>query len=245
MIQLAAGIKTAKTTVSTACVSITRTMIDKIEDRYSLFYDAGEYLVDGFCAGIDNNRSAAYNSGYALGMQAKAGAEDALDENSPSKEFYKIGDFAGIALVNALNDYTSKTYDAGYEVGDSARAGLKDTMSKLSDFIGSGVDYNPTISPTLNLSNVRSGVKAIGSMLDMSASVGVMANLSAINSTMNSRIQNGTNNDVIRAIDRLGSGLSNQTGDTYNINGVSYSNNAELETALQTIMRYVTVEGRV
>ena len=239
------GAESKSEDANTAVTTIANSAALKLLDTYTNFYKAGAYAVSGFCAGIDDNSSDAYDSGYALGMQAKAGAEAALDENSPSKEFYKIGDFAGMPFVKALQSYVGESYDAGYDIGDSAKSGLKDTLSRISDFMSSGVDYNPTISPVLNLSNVRAGVRAIGNMMDMGASVGVMANLSAINSTMNHRNQNGANDDVIRAIDRLGSGLGSQTGDTYNINGLSYSNNAELEDALKVIMRYMTVEGRV
>ncbi len=245
MIKFATGLKEGKKSVNASISSVLIAAADKIEDYYDDFYDAASYLVDGFCAGISENDYKAEAKARAMAKAAKEAAEDELDENSPSKEFYKIGDFAGQGFVNALDDYASTAYDSSAHMAGSARDGLRDTMSRISDFIGSGVDYNPTISPVLNLSNVRAGVKAIGSMLDMGASVGVLANLNAINSTMNRRNQNGANDDVIRAIDRIGSGLSNQTGDTYNFNGLSYSNNAELEDALKVIMRYMTVEGRV
>ena len=245
MIHLGTGIKDTDGAVTACIVAIIGDMVDAAENEYDSMYDAGVYLVSGFCAGISDQTFAAEAKAAAMAEAAKEAAEEALGIESPSKEFYKVGDFAGQGFVNALTDYASVAYDSSANMAGSARDGLRDTISRISDFLASGVDYNPTISPVLNLSNVRAGVKAIGGMLDMGASVGVLANLNAINSTMNRRNQNGANDDVIRAIDRLGSGISNQTGDTYNFNGLSYNNNAELEAALQTIMRYMVIEGRV
>ena len=239
------GAESELDSVTSSFEGVADTAIDGLEDKYDGFYDAGSYGVEGFCDGILDYIYLATDAGTDLGEAALEAAKEALREASPSKAFYEVGEYGGIGFVNALNDSIPNAYSAAYLMGDSATHGLRDTLSRIGSVLDSGVDINPVISPVLDLSDVRSGARAITGMLSMGSSIGVLTNVGAINATMNHRSQNGANDDVIRAIDRLGSGLSNQTGDTYNINGMSYSNNAELEAALQTIMRYMVIEGRV
>ena len=59
----------------------------------------GSYLVDGFCNGISENTWKAEAKARAMAAAAAEAAEDELDEHSPSKRFYGIGNFAGISCV--------------------------------------------------------------------------------------------------------------------------------------------------
>jgi hypothetical protein len=69
------------------------------------------------------------------------------------------------------------------------------------------------------------------------------SNLGAISTGMNSRIQNG-NSEVVSAIDKLGKNLGNN-GTTYNINGITYDDNNNINKAVQDLVRAIEVERRV
>ena len=43
-----------------------------------------------------------------MAAAAAEAAEDELDEHSPSKRFYGIGNFAGVGFINALIDNVSR-----------------------------------------------------------------------------------------------------------------------------------------
>ena len=77
--------------------------------------------------------------------------------------------------------------------------------------------------------------------------VGVSANLNAISNGVNNRIQNNaTNTDILSAISKLGSNLGSvKTGNTYNINGVTYDNGSEIQNAVEVLIRAANVERRV
>jgi hypothetical protein len=172
-------------------------------------------------------------------------AKEALGINSPSKEFYKIGDFAGQGFLNALGDYGESSYKAGSAMANSARDGLRYAMSKLNDVINGDISTQPTIRPVLDLSDVRSGVSAIGSLFGSSPSVGVLANVGSINSMVNKQNQNRGNDPVTSAIDALREDLKNSDRATYNINGITYDDGSNIVEAVQTLIRAAKIERRV
>ena len=78
----------------------------------------------------------------------------------------------------------------------------------------------------------------------MSPSVGVLSNVRSINSMMN-RNQNGANDDVVSAINDLGKAISNMSGDTYSINGITYDDGSNITNAVQSIVRAARQERRI
>lgn len=215
----------------------------KTEDNYKKFVSAGKSCVEGFAEGITNNIYMGEDAAWDLGKAALQAAKEAINSNSPSKEFYKIGTYGGQGFVNALIDYEDKSYKAGYSMASVATKGLRNAISRVKDAIDSDIDTQPTIRPVLDLSDVAAGAGAIGGMLGMRPSVGVLANVGEIGYMMNNR-QNGTN-DVLSAIKDLGRKLSNATGDTYQINGVTYDDGSNITDAVKTIVRAARVERRI
>ena len=176
---------------------------------------------------------------------AKKAVKDALDINSPSKVFYKLGGFTGLGFVNALDDYADKSYSAAYNIGDYARTGLSKAISKVNSIINSDLDSQPTIRPVLDLSDVESGVGTIGNMFDRRLSIGAVADVNTISSMMNQRNQNGVNSDVVSAINKLRKDLGNtRGGDTYNVNGVTYDDGSNISNAVKSIVRAARIERR-
>ena len=143
---------------------IINTMILSITTKQVLFTVAGSYLVDGFCSGIDENTWKAEATAAAMAEAALEAAKEELGINSPSKEFYKVGGFAGQGLVNAMNDYSDRVEKSGKNMGNSAKKGLSNTIAKLKNMIDSNMDSNPTIRPVLDLSNVQSGMGSLSGM---------------------------------------------------------------------------------
>lgn len=210
---------------------------------YSGFYNAGAYLVTGFANGISANSYRAAAKARAMANAAEKAARDALRVHSPSKAFYEIGAYAGQGFVNAFADYESIAFGAGSSIAKSATKGLTAAISRIGDAVNSDIDAQPVIRPVLDLSAVRSGAESIGGMFGMSPSVGLLANVGSINSSMNRR-QNGMNADVISAITDLGRKMGTSTGDTYNINGVNVSGDAEVVEAFKVIVRAAQVGRR-
>jgi tape measure domain-containing protein len=241
--KFASGISQNTKAIKDSFSAVLKAAISLIKSYYSQFREAGKYAVDGFADGISANTYKARAKAKAMADAASEAARKALDERSPSKVFYGIGDYAGVAFVNALKDHTTKAYKASFEMASKAKSGLSDAVAKISDVINSDIDAQPTIRPVLDLSDVRAGASSISRMFGANPSVGVMSNVRAITSMMNGN-QNGGNDDVISAIKDLGNKISGKTGDTYQINGITYNDDSNVSDAVATLVRAVRVERR-
>ena len=209
------------------------TMIDKMKT-------AGKNFAQGFADGIENNRYLAVDAGTHLGNDAYNAAKRAIDAHSPSKKAHKLGNFFGLGFVNGIHEYTSDAYGESYNMADEARKGLSNAISKVNDILNDGRTNQPTIRPVLDLTDVESGAGKINGLFK---NVNVGSNLNAITVGMRSKGQNGTANDVVSAINKLGSNLGS-TGDTYNINGITYDDQSSVSEAIQTLIRAANIERR-
>lgn len=244
MKKFTSGIKESKDKAKSAFADILKTMVASIKNKYEDFYGAGSYLVTGFAAGISDNDYKAEAKARAMAKAAKSAAEKELKIKSPSREFYKIGKFAGMGFVNALIDYGEKAYVASADMASSAKTGLSDAISTVRNLIEGDWDVQPTIRPVLDLADVRAGAGSIGNLLNIGSSVGVLANVGAISSTMNRNGQNGKNGEVVGAINRLRKDLGNVGNNTYNINGVTYDDGSNVSDAVKVLVRAAKVERR-
>ena len=218
--------------------------VDAAEGYYDEFYSAGEYVVKGFAAGIDENTYAAKAKATAMAKAAYEAAKEWLDINSPSKVFRRLGLSVPEGFAAGITKLGSVVANATYSMGDTALSGTKSALARIADAVNGDIDTQPTIRPVLDLSDVKSGVGAISGMFDMNPSVGVLSNVRSISSMMNKN-QNGSNEDIVSALNDLKKSLSVKSGDTFNINGVSYSGDGEVANAIKVIARAAMVERRV
>lgn len=242
--KLSAGIDDKAEAASKSITTMCNGCISAINEYKANFYTIGKNLVQGFANGISANTWMAEANSRAMANAAKAAAKRALNEHSPSKEMYKIGDYAGAGFVNALLDYASEAYSASYDMASEAKNGLSKAISRISDIIDSDIDTQPTIRPVVDLSDVTSGVNAINGMMALNPSVGVMASVSSINASMNRKIQNGQNGDILNAIAGLNKTISNMSGDTYNVNGVTYDDGSNISEAVKAIIQAAKIDRR-
>ena len=238
------GIANKASEVKNKAKSVITDAVDGIKGKLSDFKSAGKDLIAGLSKGIKDKANDVINAAKGVVSDAIEGAKNLLGINSPSKVFAEIGRYSDEGLIVGLNKYASKVVDASKNVGKKAVNGLSNSISTISDLINGGIDANPTIRPVIDLSNVANGAKAINGMLDMSPSVGVMANLRSISSSM-SNGQNGGNDDVISAINNLSKKISGMSGNTYTINGITYDDGSNVSNAVETLIRATRIERRV
>ena len=213
-----------------------------IKDCREYFESAGDYLGEGLIEGMNAKKDDVYNAGFELGKAAVRGEKDGQKSKSPSKLTIKAGKWLGEGLVIGINRMGKKVYNAGYDMGDNAINAVSNAIASISDVVNSGVDTQPTIRPVMDLDNVRSGMDTMSRMLGATPSVGVLANVNAISSSMRGG-QNGTS-DVVSAIKDIGKKLGSSGGDTYQINGITYDDGSNIAEAVKTLVRATKVERR-
>ena len=226
--------------LANSAVNATRT-----DTMYSRFKDAGKYLVNGFISGINSKIESAASKAAEMANAAEKAAKNALDINSPSKVFRRIGYSVPEGFAMGIDKMSYMANDSVDSMADSSLISMRNTISKIADCVNADIDAQPTIRPVLDLSDVRSGAGTISSMFDVSPSVGVLANVNGINSMMNRRIQNGSNADIVSAINKLDKRLSDVGNTTYTINGITYDDGSNVSDAVRTLIRAAKVEGRM
>lgn len=185
---LIAGIRSKDQTARDTFVQIVSRCLTAIRNKYTDFYNAGKYLVEGFADGITANTYLAEARARAMAAAAARAAERELDEHSPSKVGYRIGDFFGLAFVNAISDYADKSYKAGTNMAAAAKNGLSNAISKIREFVDGEMEVQPTIRPVLDLSEVRSSAGRLTAILSRSQAMKIS---SSMNRETTGEIQNG------------------------------------------------------
>ena len=188
MVKFIAGVRSKDSELRTAFTTTLSGSITAIKDYYSQFKSAGSYLVDGFCDGISENTWKAEARARAMAAAAAEAAKDELDEHSPSKVGYRIGNFFGLAFVNAISDYADKSYKAGTNMAAAAKNGLSNAISKIREFVDGEMEVQPTIRPVLDLSEVRSSAGQLTAILSRSQAMKIS---SSMNRETIGEIQNG------------------------------------------------------
>lgn len=239
---LQVSMESMRSDLETKAASLTDTIISTFEAQAFIdrAYEAGKYFVEGFVNGITNNLKSVTEAGTKIGNYAYEAAKNAIDAHSPSRKAKKLGNFFGQGFVNGIGEYTKIAYDESYDMAEEASSGLSSAISKISDLIDGNIDSQPTIRPVLDLSDIQNKAGQINDIFD-NANVG--ANLNAISKGMIGKNQNG-NSDVVSAIDKLGKDIGNG-GNTYNFNGISYSDNKEISDAIGVLLRAANVERRI
>ena len=230
MIKFIAGVKEKAEEVKTAFTGNLNASVTAIRDYHDQFKQAGAYLVDGFADGISENTYRAEAKARAMARAAAEAAEDELDEHSPSRVGYHIGDFFGLGFVNAIGTYAVKAYNASAEMADSAKTGLGNAIAKVKDMIDNGVDGQPTIRPILDLSDVEEKSHRLNTLFSRSQALTVSTGIAA------ARGRNLQNEDT-----------NPNTGNSYNFTQNNYSPKALSRTEIyrQTKNQFSAMERMV
>lgn len=230
MIKFIAGVKEKAEEVKTAFTGNLNASVTAIRDYHDQFKQAGAYLVEGFADGISENTYRAEAKARAMARAAAEAAEDELDEHSPSRVGYHIGDFFGLGFVNAIGTYAVKAYNASAEMADSAKTGLGNAIAKVKDMIDNGVDGQPTIRPILDLSDVEEKSHRLNTLFSRSQALTVSTGIAA------ARGRNLQNKDT-----------NPNTGNSYNFTQNNYSPKALSRTEIyrQTKNQFSAMERMV
>ena len=243
--KLTKGILSKKSSINSAISSCLSGASSKIRSYYSSFYNGGSYLVTGFCNGITDNTFRAKASVEAMAEASIKTARKALRINSPSKVFKKIGSGIPEGFAMGIDMLAGEVTGAVSGMAFSAINTTRSAMSTVLDAMNTDMDTQPTIRPVVDLSDVQTGADAINGMLNGAQRIGIQSNLGAIGSTMNALRQNGNNDDIIYAINKLRDKLDG-IGNTYNtVNGLTYDDGSNVTDAVETLVRYAKIGRRV
>jgi tape measure domain-containing protein len=131
----------------------------------SELYDAAVKSAEGLVKGLEMQQKAIERQMDKIAGYMIKAIKKALGIKSPSRVFMGIGEFSAKGLVKGLDGMSASVGKAAATTGTTAVESLRKSLSGFSDLITADVDFQPTITPVLDLSSVKKGAGQIGSLL--------------------------------------------------------------------------------
>lgn len=135
-------------------------------------------IIDGMTGGLASGAGRVASKAADVARSALSSAMGVLGVSSPSKEFFKIGRYANMGFALGLEQYSGIVSAAAEVVGKDALYSIKESLSSIPDLLESDISVSPTITPVLDLSNVKKAAYQIGDLLGANP---IMANLTYAN----------------------------------------------------------------
>ena len=157
-----------------AVVAFINSMTDQIHASSRALSAAGANLADALIEGVVRGLGSLAGRAFAKAADIAKGmlnaALGALGIHSPSKEFYWMGTMMIAGVVNSLSDNANQASKATSEVGKGMVKSMGETLDGLSAALGSDIiEFNPTITPILDLSQVKKDAATVSDMLSLPA----------------------------------------------------------------------------
>lgn len=147
---------------------------------------AGNKLVSGTAsakpaaqnAGIDLVRGFSWGamSPYALSLADEAGAKAghtavnslkrSIRSQSPSREAMKVGKWFTQGFAIGIGSMTDIVNQQTALVGKASLNGIRSSISAISKYVDSDIDFDPTIRPVLDLSEIQNGMSQLDGMFN-------------------------------------------------------------------------------
>ena len=128
----------------------------------------------------------------------------------------------------------------------------KKPLDMLADLLSGDIVTDPTITPTMDLSEIQNDTKKLYSMMSDMDRLSFNGNITLADNTNRSvtadqrrkeQSENDTMSALINAINGL-SALIGNTGNVYNVNGVTYDDGSNVSSAVRSLIRAAKIEGR-
>ena len=245
MIVFKKGISDKSEEVASAAGTVADDSVNKVADYKENFYKVGVSLMDGMVHGIDDNADKAVKAVRRMANRLPQIARIVLQIHSPSKVFDRLGRYLPEGMANGVIRGGQSVYSAISNMSNTIIDKAGTVMSMISDALNLDLDYEPTITPVVDMGNVTSSMDAINSMLNRNPLMFTGVGSGTIYMIANRRNNQNGNSDVIDAIDRLAKNINQTPGNTYNVNGITYDDGSNIASAIEQIVREAMVERRI
>lgn len=153
----------------TAVVKFINGLADSIDKHSGEMRSAGANLaraiIDGMTGGLASGVGKLIQKAKDMAGNVINAAKSALGIHSPSREFFEIGGYSTEGLANGLEATSKVAEQSAAKVGVNTVMSLKKSIDGLSDKVALNMDLQPTITPVLDLSNVKKSAAQVAGML--------------------------------------------------------------------------------
>jgi tape measure domain-containing protein len=131
-------------------------------------WDMAKAIIDGVANGLRSLAGRAMEAARSMAKNMLNAALGILGIASPSKEFAWIGKMVVLGLEKGLNDHANNAVKATESMGSDVIDSMGKTLSGLSKVLGKDlIDFDPTITPVLDLSQIKKDATQITDLLTL------------------------------------------------------------------------------
>lgn len=158
-------ITAANSSAYSAGKSMARSALDGADTKTNDFYDLGQDAADGYARGIRSKARDVADEAREMVEDAIEAARRAQDSASPSKVYRSLAFDAVDGYALGFRDNVSMVVDAVEDTGYAGISAMQDTIAHIKDIVDSGMDFDPVITPVLDLAQMMNGMSMANSML--------------------------------------------------------------------------------
>lgn len=152
---------------------------DWISNGFKGLVDVGGNLVSGLWQGITGAAGAVWNGICDFGSSIVNGFCDFFGIHSPSRVMAGIGEYLSLGLAQGITDETGSVVQGVQDVSDTALSTMMDLAQRVGDIAGDDFEYEPSIQPVVDMSDVQNGVDWLNDTLFQNGTVALNAERTA------------------------------------------------------------------
>lgn len=152
---------------------------DWISNGFKGLVDVGGNLISGLWEGITGAAGAVWNGICDFGSSIVDGFCDFFGIHSPSRVMAGIGEYLSLGLAQGITDETGSVVQGVQDVSDTALSTMMDLAQRVGDIANDDFEYEPSIQPVVDMSDVQNGVDWLNDTLFQNGTVALNAERTA------------------------------------------------------------------
>lgn len=152
---------------------------DWISNGFKGLVDVGGNLISGLWQGITGAAGAMWNGICDFGSSIVDGFCDFFGIHSPSRVMAGIGEYLSLGLAQGITDETDSVVQGVQDVSDTALSTMMDLAQRVGDIASDDFEYEPSIQPVVDMSDVQNGVDWLNDTLFQNGTVALNAERTA------------------------------------------------------------------
>lgn len=154
-------------------------LLDWISNGFKGLVDVGGNLVSGLWQGITGAAGAVWDGITSFGGAIVDGFCSFFGIHSPSRVMAGIGEYLSLGLAQGITDETDSVVQGVQDVSDMALSTMMDLAQRVGDIASDDFEYEPSIQPVVDMSDVQNGVDWLNDTLFQNGTVALNAERTA------------------------------------------------------------------
>lgn len=152
---------------------------DWISNGFKGLVDVGGNLISGLWQGITGAAGAVWDGITSFGGAIVDGFCSFFGIHSPSRVMAGIGEYLSLGLAQGITDETDSVVQGVQDVSDTALSTMMDLAQRVGDIASDDFEYEPSIQPVVDMSDVQNGVDWLNDTLFQNGTVALNAERTA------------------------------------------------------------------